>query len=400
MEFKQVKIEDVADVTKLAGFEFSKYIKYNETGEIIALRAINIRNNILDLSDIKRIDKSVSDSLTRSKLYKDDIILTYTGNGYGAAAIIDSNDKYHLAPNICKITPKNINPYYLYKYITTRQFQQEIANNIGGSGQPTIPMKTIRVLPIYLPDEKVQNKISKILKDIDDKIKLNNKINNNLHEILNSLYKAWFFEHSVLETKDHSNWNFECLKDYANCILGGTPSRAKEEYWNGDVNWINSGEVNKFRILEPSEKITDLGLQKSSTTLLPVGTTVLAITGATLGQVSRLEIDTCANQSVVGVISKSYLSNEYIYLSILNNIDEIIKNQTGGAQQHINKGNIEDFKILVPSQAIMEKFNAIIKPIFYKIRENCFENKNLEQLRDTLLPKLMNGEIDLDNIEI
>ena len=180
MEFKQIKIEDVADVTKLAGFEFTKYIKYNETGEIIALRAINIRNNTLDLTDIKRIDKSVSESLTRSKLYKDDIILTYTGNGYGAVAIIDENDKYHLAPNICKITPKEINPYYLYKYITSNKFQQEISNNVGGSGQPTIPMKTIRVLPISIPSRDNQDKIARILKSIDDKIKLNNEINNNL----------------------------------------------------------------------------------------------------------------------------------------------------------------------------------------------------------------------------
>ncbi len=221
-----------------------------------------------------------------------------------------------------------------------------------------------------------------------------------MHKFLNALYKGWFIDYAVSETKGYSEWNVECLKKYASCILGGTPSRTKEEYWNGNINWINSGEINKFRILEPSEMITELGLQKSSTTLLSVGTTVLAITGVTLGQVSRLEIDTCANQSVVGVTSNSYLSNEYIYLSILNNIGEIIKNQTGGAQQHINKGNVENFKILVPSQIVIEKFNKIVKPIFYKIRENCFESRNLEKLRDTLLPKLMNGEIDLDNIEI
>ena len=92
-------------MTKLAGFEFTKYIKYNNSGEIIALRALNLRQGELDLTDIKRIDKSVSELLPRSKLYSGDILLTYTGNGYGDCALISENDRYHLAPNICKITP-------------------------------------------------------------------------------------------------------------------------------------------------------------------------------------------------------------------------------------------------------------------------------------------------------
>ena len=105
MKFEIVTINDVADVTKLAGFEFTKYIKYNDTGEIIALRALNLRNGRLDLKDVKRINKNVSEKLPRSKLFINDILLTYTGNGYGDCAIIEENDKYHLAPNICKIAP-------------------------------------------------------------------------------------------------------------------------------------------------------------------------------------------------------------------------------------------------------------------------------------------------------
>lgn len=374
----------------------SEKINLNEIKAEEYISTDNMLPNFAGLGELK----SFPNVEKVNKFYKNDILLSNI-RPYFKKMILSNRDS-GCSPDVLVIetTNQEVNPIFLYYRLRNDDFFDYVILTSKGTKMPRGDKKAIMDFELDIPNIEIQNKIVKILKSIDEKIKLNNQINDNLHEILNSLYKAWFFEHSVLETKDYSNWNFECLKDYANCILGGTPSRAKEEYWNGDVNWINSGEVNKFRILEPSERITDLGLQKSSTTLLPVGTTVLAITGATLEQVSRLEIDTCANQSVVGVISKSYLSNEYIYLSILNNIDEIIKNQTGGAQQHINKGNIEDFKILVPSKEIMEKFNAIIKPIFYKIRENCFENKNLEQLRDTLLPKLMNGEIDLDNIEI
>ena len=181
-EWIEKSLGEIAEVTKLAGFEFTKYIKYIDNGEIIALRALNLRNGELDLSDIKRISRKVSEGLTRSKIYKDDILLTYTGNGYGDCAIIEENDKYHLAPNICKIVPNQdvIFPYYLYCYISSNAFYNQMSNNMTGSGQPTIPMKTIRLLKIPVPDMSVQIKIANIIQSLNHKIRNNKVINNNL----------------------------------------------------------------------------------------------------------------------------------------------------------------------------------------------------------------------------
>ena len=182
MMFCEKPIGEIADVTKLAGFEFTKYIKYNETGEIIALRALNLRKGELDLSDIKRIDRSVSEGLTRSKLYENDIILTYTGNGYGYCAIIEENDKYHLAPNICKIVPNRalVEPYFLYSYIRSNDFYKQMSSNMTGSGQPTIPMKTIRTLKVPVPQMEIQKKIANIIQAINLKLRTNRAINENL----------------------------------------------------------------------------------------------------------------------------------------------------------------------------------------------------------------------------
>jgi type I restriction enzyme S subunit len=182
MKFNFISIGEIADVTKLAGFEFTKHIKYNDTGEIIALRALNLRNGVLDLTDIKRIDKAVSEKLPRSKLFVNDILLTYTGNGYGDCAIIEEDNKYHLAPNICKITPNMhlVNPYFLYSVIRSDYFYQQMTNYIGGSSQPTIPMKTIRMLKVPFPNIEIQNSIASILYAINNKIALNTAINENL----------------------------------------------------------------------------------------------------------------------------------------------------------------------------------------------------------------------------
>ena len=140
------------------------------------------------------------------------------------------------------------------------------------------------------------------------------------------------------------------------CLLGGTPNTSKAEYWNGNVNWINSGEVNNLRICKPSKMITELGMIKSATKLLPKGTTVLAITGATLGQISLLEIDSCANQSVVGILENNIYGKEFIYPLVNYHIKDLISHQTGGAQPHINKDNIESLTIKLPIEDDYRKY--------------------------------------------
>ena len=179
-------------------------------------------------------------------------------------------------------------------------------------------------------------------------------------------------------------------------FLGGTPSRDKSEYWsNGTIPWINSGKVNELRIVEPSELITELAVQKSATKLLPKHTTLLAITGATLGQVSYTEIETCANQSVVGIVDKTEKFSEYIYCFVKNNINHIISKATGGAQQHINKEIVNEYYILIPCDVILSAFKLLVNPIFEKMMVLLTANIKLTEARDRLLPKLMNGEIEV-----
>lgn len=225
-------------------------------------------------------------------------------------------------------------------------------------------------------------------------------INNNLEQQAQAVFKAWFVDFKPFNGELPNDWKHTKLGTSCNCVLGGTPSRNKSEYWNGTIPWINSGEVNKFRIIKPSETITNLGLEKSATKLLPKKTTVLAITGATLGQVSLLEINACANQSVVGIIPNDNLPYEYIYPLIKQNITELISHQTGGAQQHINKQNVENLDIVIPPYIHLAKYQNTVCSIYEMIANNCFENERLSSLRDALLPKLMSGELDVSEIDI
>ena len=390
-----IKLSEAADI--ITGFPF-KSEKFNINGDGIKLvRGKNIGKGFLHWGEDARYWNEEFSEIEKYSLKLDDIIIGMDGSNVGKNfAVVTKKDLPSLlVQRVARVRAKQgFDQNYLKYCIINNKFTNYVNDVKTGSAIPHISGTQINNYMIPKYDYYMQRKIGKVIDSITKKIEANNEINNNLHELNNNMYVEF------LSQLDNSNSSNKQIKEVSKCVLGGTPSRAKSEYWNGNVNWINSGEVNKFRIIDASEKITDLGLQKSSTVLLPKETTVLAITGATLGQVSRLEIDSCANQSVIGIIPNNNEMNNYIYLSILNTINDLKLKQTGGAQQHINKNDVETHEIVIPNDKLLKEFDERVTPIFSKISLTCFENKKLEELRDVLLPKLMNGEIDLDNIEI
>jgi len=322
-----------------------------------------------------------------------------------------ANKDLCIGRGLCSLRMKNENNEFLY-YLLEANIKG-IVNVETGSVFGSINKKTIESLKFKIPSIHEQKAIANILSSLDDKIELNNKINKNLEEMAQALYKQWFvdFEFPNEEGEPYKSsggamidselglipngWEVGSIGDYLETSLGGTPSRKKQEYWNGNINWINSGKINDFRIVSESEKITDLGLSKSSTKLLPRKTTVLAITGATLGQTSLLEIDSCSNQSVIGILENDEVPYTYIFPMIQDKIDDLTSRQTGGAQQHINKNDVNSFKMIKPRSHILSDFHIIVSGIYDKIAVSLFENMSIAETRDILLPKLMSGEIEV-----
>lgn len=286
------------------------------------------------------------------------------------------------------------NSYFVYYTLFNDEFFNYSMKTSKGTKMPRGDKKAIMNYPVHRLDLNTQNRATKILRVVDELIRLNNWINNNLEEQAQLLFTDRFVANNYTVAQEAK------IGDICKCTLGGTPSRAKAEYWGGTVPWINSGEINRFRIISPSELITQSGLDHSATKMLPAKTTVLAITGATLGQVSLLEIDACANQSVVGIIPNDTLPYEFIYPFIKAKINELISHQTGGAQQHINKQNVESLPVSIPTRDILYDFLTLVSPMYSMIASNCFENMRLENMRDSLLPQLMSGELDVSAIDI
>ena len=301
---------------------------------------------------------------------------------------------------------EGVNPKYLYQILrgnSTINALQLLAESRSGTF-PQITFSELSNIEVNIPSEDVQNMVVSILSSLDAKIETNNKLNEKLEEMAQAIFKSWFVDFEPFKDQPFhetelgmipEGWEVTTIGENLKTALGGTPSRNRDDYWNGEIAWINSGEINKFRIIQASEYITENGLKSSATKLLPAKTTVLAITGATLGQVSLLEIDTCANQSVIGVLESDAIKHQFIYPLIKSQIKYLILHQTGGAQQHINKQNVDSIQFVLPPKDILDEYQIITKKIFDQISTLCFENQRLASLRDTLLPRLMSGEIKI-----
>lgn len=399
VDWIEKSLGEIAEVTKLAGFEFTKYIKYNDDGEIIALRALNLRNGELDLSDIKRISREVSEGLTRSKIYKDDILLTYTGNGYGDCAIIEENDKYHLAPNICKIVPNQnvIYPYYLYCYIRSKAFYNQMSNNMTGSGQPTIPMKTIRLLKIPVPDMSVQVKIANMIWSLNQKIRNNKVINNNLLEQVLTLYRNKFVDTA-------NNERAICRADeYFDISIGKTPPRKEPQWFSTnpqDIDWVSISDMGTcgLYISNSSEQLTKEAVERHNVKVVPDNTVLLSFK-LTVGRIAITNGEMTTNEAIAHFKTDKKEINEYLYC-YLKCFNYQTMGSTSSIATAVNSKIIKGMPFVVPTDDELKEFHDFAAPMFAKIKTNQVETDNLTALRDTLLPKLMSGELDVSDIKL
>jgi len=245
-------------------------------------------------------------------------------------------------------------------------------------------------------------------------------INQNLEALAKQLYDYWFvqFDFPNGEGKPYKSsggkmvWNeklrrnipqnWECKKicEVATTCSGGTPMSSREEYYkNGNIPWINSGELNNSFITSTSNYITKLGLDNSSAKLYPPNTILVALYGATAGKVSLLTFEASSNQAVCGVIMNTPQMTNYIryYLSSLLNYFVLIS--TGSARDNISQETIKNIWAVIPEDRILALFDQVVEKITQMIVSNQTETETLTKQRDELLPLLMNGQVSLLNCD-
>jgi type I restriction enzyme S subunit len=417
--YEKVRLGDL--ITVKHGYPFkTEFISEDLSGRPILVNIGNFRYSGGFRFDTTRTREYQGSYPEDYELQPGDILLVMTcqtseGEILGVPARVPNDGRVYLhnqrLGKVLVTRPDKVEPDYLYWLFLWHEFNHELFVTASGTKILHTAPKRIEGFEFGLPSIGEQRTIAKILWSLEKKIELNEQMNGTLEAIAQTLFRHWFvdFEFPNEEGKPYKSsggeitdselgeipltWRSSKIGDVLKTVLGGTPDRANPEFWGGEIPWINSGKINEFRITEPTEYITERGLENSATKLLPKETTVLAITGATLGQVSLLEIDSCTNQSVIGVLESKELPSEYIYFWIKQHILEIIAWQTGGAQQHINKQNVSDSPLLIPSPEVLSAYVKIVRPLLDRIALNCFENSNLCITRDLLLPKLISGKM-------
>ena len=380
-----------------------------------SIRTPNVGRGRLILEDVNRVSEESYQEWTRRAIPRDGDLILAREAPVGNVAIIPDNLKVCLGQRTVLIRPDTdqVIPSYLVYLLLGDEIQGKFQAYASGATVPHLNLGDIRKLGLpKLPPLPTQRRIAAILSAYDDLIENNTRRIALLEQMAQLLYREWFVHFRFPGHEDvamveselgeiPAGWNLVSIGDRFEVELGGTPARKEPEYWqNGDIPWITSGKVNELRILDESEFITLSGLANSSTKIMPVRTTVLAITGATLGQVSLLEIEACANQSVVGVYDQDGLYTEYLYLKFCEIIESVIANASGSAQQHINKGIVSKTEILIPNEQIANDFNKLIRPFFDTIVNLMQKNDVLRRTRDLLLPRLISGEVDVSNLDI
>jgi len=300
-------------------------------------------------------------------------------------------------------------PRFLYYLL--RNDAERIAATASGAATPIINKSSFAGTKVRIPGAETQIRVGAVLGAIDDLIENNRLRIALLEQIGQANYREWFVHfrypgHKDVELVDSPlgpiphGWQTTTVGQSFTVVLGGTPSRQNPDFWNGEIPWLNSGKTNELRVIEPSEYITDLGLASSNTKLMPPKTTLIAITGATLGQVSILEAEMCANQSVVGIYDTIDSNGEWTYRTFVDRIDGIVQSASGGAQQHINKGIINEVVITRPTDRILADFSRLATPLGNEIATLLRSNRCLEAIRDLLLPKLVTGALDVSKLDL
>ena len=298
-------------------------------------------------------------------------------------------------------------------YLSNSEFFKEpaIKSMVGSSGRQRVQRDVVENLEIYVPPLSTQKKIGKLLSYFDDKISLNKKINNNLLSIANTIFKREFqnfenYSDNGLVNSDFGlipeNWVYKTLDEISDVAIGKTPPR-KETCWFSDkegVKWVSIKDLGNSGtyIFETSEYLTEEAIEKFNVNLIPKDTVILSFK-LTVGRIGITTEDMVTNEAIAHfkLSDDSVISKEYLYLYLKNfNYDEL--GSTSSIAKAINSKIVKKIPVLIPEPKKLEAFKDLFENIFNDIKSNQCEINTLIKLRDTLLPKLMSGEVDVEKV--
>ena len=436
--------------------------EYRDSG-IPFFRSKNIREYRIDWDDVKYISQSFHEKLKKSTLRPGDVAVVRTGKPGTACVIPDYIDEANCSDLvIMRVNPQRLSAYFLSYYLNSVANHQ-INSQLVGAVQQHFNVGAAKKLSITIPDRNEQERIVKVVKDLDDKIQLNHQINQTLEQMAQAIFKSWFVDFEPVKAKIAAlkaggseedallaamqaisgkgeseitrlqaeqpeqyaelrataelfpsamqeselgeipeGWGVSQIGDEVTVVGGGTPSTKNPDFWNsGEINWTSPKDLSNLAdkvLVETERKVTEAGLAKISSGLLPVDT-VLMSSRAPVGYLALAKIPVAVNQGYIAMKCEKALSPEFVIQWCAAHMDEIKSRASGTTFAEISKKNFKIIPVVMPTESLISIYSKQASSLYEAIENNVRESDTLAKLRDSLLPKLLSGELSVSDVE-
>ena len=388
MKMRMTQLKTIADIqTGPFGSQLHKE-DYVETGTPI-VTVEHLGNRVFTEQNLPRVSDSDKARLIKYTLSTGDIVFSRVGSVDRCSYVDKSHDGWMFSGRCLRVRPTElVDSLYLYYYFCLEETKQFVRNIAVGATMPSINTKLLGEVEIALPDLNNQKRIAAVLSSLDDKIENNQKLNDNLQQQAAALFSSLY---------DRTNTEVR-FTDLIQILGGGTPKTDENTYWNGNIAFFTPKDVGTPYTLITEKTITEEGLSHCNSRLYPVNTVFVTARG-TVGKVGMSGVPMAMNQSCYALVGKE-THQLLVYFYTLKAVDRLKHKASGAVFDAITTRDFESEQIMKLSDDDAKSFLCIAEPMFQKVLNNSIENQRLSTLRDSLLPKLMSGEIDVSSVHL
>ena len=394
---RMTQLKTIADIqTGPFGSQLHKE-DYVETGTPI-VTVEHLGNRVFTEQNLPRVSDSDKARLIKYTLSTGDIVFSRVGSVDRCSYVDKSHDGWMFSGRCLRVRPTEpVDSLYLYYYFCLEETKQFVRNIAVGATMPSINTKLLGEVEIALPDLNNQKRIAAVLSSLDDKIENNQKLNDNLEQQAMALYRQMFVE-------NNNDARRECRADeYFDISIGKTPPR-KEAQWFSmnptDCIWVSISDMGRcgMYIADSSEYLTHESVDKFNIKVVPDNTVLLSFK-LTVGRVAITDGAMVTNEAIAHFKTDKPEINEYLYC-YLKDFNYQTMGSTSSIATAVNSKIIKAMPFVIPTDAELVSFHSATAPMFEMIKTRQRENTRLAELRDSLLPKLMSGEIDVSAVQL
>lgn len=431
----RVRLETIA-ATDRKGFAmgpFGSNIKsenYQPTG-VPVLRGVNLGDGGFSGGDLVFLSEEKAEELKNSQAFPDDLVFVAQGT-VGRVALVPNIPRFQktvLSQNLMKFScdSAKADSRFLYYFFISSDGQQTIRSRVNPTGVPCIsrPLSSLKEFEVTLPPLAEQKAIAAVLGALDDKIELNRRMNGTLEAMARALFQSWFVDFDPVRAKLDGRppaaldpataalfadsfqdsplgpipqgWEVCPLSEKIQLLSGGTPKTSEPTYWDGDIPWYSVRDApseTDVWVIHTDKHVTKLGIANSAAQIFPEKTTIISARG-TVGKLALTAVPMAMNQSCYGVRGITGYGDYFTYYSLREATAQLQQRTHGTVFDTITTETFKTLGCIFPTPEITAAFDKLVEPLLGQIRANLHQSHTLATLRDTLLPKLLTGELSV-----